>query len=656
MMQKIACTTLFLCSFAILAACSDTVEVGSSVPGTDAGMDIAPEPDTSDDATREDEDAAAVGCSDDEECGGGTICEGAECIEGCRTNEDCADPERTQVCHENRCVGCRDDLDCSLEFVCESDLCVEGCRGDDGCRDGRICGEGDACEDGCREDVDCGEGLICTNSQCLEGCRDDAHCPLGSVCDNDQCVTGCTSDERCDRGTICEGGTCNDGCRNNDGCDRGTICRELVCVGGCAVDDDCAPDEICTGEACIIRGVGCRTDEDCRDSDECDQDIQRCEPSDEPCTDDDFEPNDSEENAAVLAEGTWSATWCGDLDWFTVDLGEGDELRLRVDFNPDIGPIDVVLRFEDDNITRAQRTENGSELNYTTLASGAYTLLVSATARQTYGLSLTIVPAMMCVETLVYRDSDDDGFGDDDDNRLECLEEDEGVPGYVRDGGDCGPNDALRFPGAEGICGDRVDDNCDGRDENCPESRDGMHVPEWDCQGDPPASVYAYARFDDGGGYFRNGGCFFFFEGFPGEFYSRRALERDVPPEDEARCDSFAGCTCPSLNGWPSYDNRLYAFTLAGDAEECPDIWLQDHGRQDDVLMVSNDCRKYLYQLHQHSVEYSYLTGNIENLQQRLTLYPQVEVACVEDRPHRNLPYQSLLVTDIVLNENFEGM
>jgi hypothetical protein len=648
---------LIAAALVALAGCSDTVDVGSNAPGSDAGVDTTPEPDVGDDAQDDTAEPDTDPECTDASCGEGSICEDGACVAGCRTNEDCASPNLTQVCFENRCVGCRDDQDCSLETLCVADACVDGCTDDDGCREGRICGEDGLCADGCREDAACPDRSICADTTCVEGCRAHNDCPLGMICTDNACADGCTDDARCQGGTICQEEVCTAGCRADDGCDRGTICTDEACVEGCRDDQGCDPDKLCLDEVCIFAGVGCRDDEDCDEGDVCNVELQRCEAGEEACLPDDFEPNDTAVQSRTLSEPLRASICPGDQDWFEFDVRGDDELEIELTYNIEAGQLEARLYMEETEVdATVTRNDGGLTLAYVARDAGLYTLRIAATepaTRATYGLALTITQPMMCVDTEIFRDEDEDGFGDDDDSQFACLEDDEQRDGYVRDGGDCGPGDALRYPGAEGICGDRVDDDCQGGDEACPETQDSPPaVPDWDCTGDPPASVYAWARFDSGQGYFRDGGCFFFFEGLPGEFYVKRNLTR---ANDDPACDLRSGCTCPSLNGWPAYDRRMYAFTLQGSIDDCPDIWLRDHAQDDANLMVSNACRKYLLQLHETvPADIAFVTGNIENLRQRLALYPSVEVACVEDRPHRNLPYQSLLQADINLNPDFQ--
>ncbi len=256
-------------------------------------------------------------------------------------------------------------------------------------------------------------------------------------------------------------------------------------------------------------------------------------------------------------------------------------------------------------------------------------------------------PDTSCVDVSVYADGDGDGFGTGDAS-IQCLPGGQPTEGFALRAGDCNDSDPLQFQGSEGVCNDNVDDDCNGADEVCPESRpDQVTIPDWDCTGDPPESVYAWARFDDGGEYFAAGGCFMFFEGGKDVFYSSRVnLERANPCPDE-----LYGCTCPSLGSSPSFDRRLYAFTLAGDVEGCEEIELVDHAGEEQP--VSNDCRKYLYQLHRYDIDYSHVATTVDALERRLAAFPTVEIACLRDAPHRALPFASLLTTSIERNPNF---
>jgi len=67
-------------------------------------------------------------------------------------------------------------------------------------------------------------------------------------------------------------------------------------------------------------------------------------------------------------------------------------------------------------------------------------------------------------ETLWYADTDGDGFGDEDSAALACA-----LPaGHVADAGDCDDDDDAIRPGADEICVNGVDEDCDGvPDDGC---------------------------------------------------------------------------------------------------------------------------------------------------------------------------------------------
>lgn len=263
-----------------------------------------------------------------------------------------------------------------------------------------------------------------------------------------------------------------------------------------------------------------------------------------------------------------------------------------------------------------------------------------------------------CVDTAVYVDGDGDGYGQGAATTA-CLKPDEApAQGFARLQGDCADNDPLAYEGSEGVCGDLVDDSCDEADEACPTSQVAqMNVPQWDCTGTPPDNVYAWARFDDGEGYFEAGGCFVFFQGSAQGYYVQRRNITRV--NKNPSCDQLNGCVCPSLNNRPSYDRRLYALTKSDTVDPCEELALDDRIKGDtgDAKQpVSNTCRKYLYQLHAYEIPYSFVASTLEHLKARLGAFPTVEIACLEDSPHQWLPWASLLSFPIEVNAAFKPL
>lgn len=155
-----------------------------------------------------DDDNNDTPCGGDEQCASGQICEGGDCVSGCRMDDDCGDDE---ICVALNCdAGCRMDDDCGQGAICEDEVCADGCRETADCADGLFCDDGQCVQDNreCAQDTDCGQARICENDACVEGCRDDASCPPAQVCQGGQCEPGCRADSDCGASQTCDDGQC----------------------------------------------------------------------------------------------------------------------------------------------------------------------------------------------------------------------------------------------------------------------------------------------------------------------------------------------------------------------------------------------------------------------------------------------------------------
>jgi len=63
-----------------------------------------------------------------------------------------------------------------------------------------------------------------------------------------------------------------------------------------------------------------------------------------------------------------------------------------------------------------------------------------------------------------YEDRDADGYGAEADLLQACAQ----PVGYVDNADDCNDRDGTVYPGADEICGDGLDNNCDGVVDDCP--------------------------------------------------------------------------------------------------------------------------------------------------------------------------------------------
>jgi hypothetical protein len=314
-------------------------------------------------------------CVNPRECSDTAPClEGFECIEGsCAAMFDCSGSGTCDrgVCEAGACVNpdrCEVDGDCVPGYGCDGDQCIVDecdliecdrgvCEKSTGeCVNSAVCTveseesdciEGYVCYDqSCADeetvcaDLDCQRGTCSfSDFECInpDSCSDDLECLEGYFCDD----AGACQQNVCDaNGTTCARGVCDratgdcvnaDTCTAFDDCTDGFFCIGDTCTDATTACDVCPGNQVCDYDqgaldvVCSENPDGCVTTIDCSDARTC-QDGTCGDPA--PCTDDDFEPNDSEVAATdwftVSAMGApLSASICqGDADWYSYDVTE----------------------------------------------------------------------------------------------------------------------------------------------------------------------------------------------------------------------------------------------------------------------------------------------------------------------------------------------
>ena len=243
-------------------------DAGEPEAPTDAGEPEAPADGGTDDAGT----PPPPDCTEDANCNLGELCEGGECVVGCRDDRDCPTEPFQLYCDTNlddhgRCVTCTEASHCGDTETCFEGECVPSCSAQaPDCGPDLVCDTmNDVCVN-CLQDADCDLGFLCTDQQCLPGCANDRDCPDGRVCGLDnQCIEGCeVSPDTCPLGAHCNATTrvCDLGCNgNNDRCGEGQECIDDTCENVCADSDDCIRGETCSGGQCV---PGCQENNECR--------------------------------------------------------------------------------------------------------------------------------------------------------------------------------------------------------------------------------------------------------------------------------------------------------------------------------------------------------------------------------------------------------
>ncbi|MCO4760184.1 MAG: hypothetical protein KC502_01690 [Myxococcales bacterium] len=249
------------------------------------------------------------GCSDENVCTTGDVCQSGKCIPGkvqlCDDQnvctQDACDPKKGCVGNPNT-ASCSDNDVCTVGDVCKAGKCVAGpyqncddqnactvdaCDPKTGCThalteakcdDGNACTVGDTCIGGkCTPGAGqlCEDANACTNDGCdtVKGCVnvpnsapcDDGNaCSLGDVCSKGACVAGGKTKD-CDDLDVCTQDMCYPGpgckhfantapCDDGNACTTSDSCKYWKCVAGPKLD--CNDQNLCTNDACNPK-TGC---------------------------------------------------------------------------------------------------------------------------------------------------------------------------------------------------------------------------------------------------------------------------------------------------------------------------------------------------------------------------------------------------------------
>ncbi len=145
-------------------------------------------------------------CADDQYCDIAEGAEEGRCQTGCRTNPSNCPPGRrcdagSRECNRAPCPN--GDAQCPQNQFCADDgLCEIGCRVEpDNCPAGEYCADNRSCMGGaCAADGDCerstGVGTYCKDGECRRPCAGHGECREGEACDpeTDRCADGCRDD------------------------------------------------------------------------------------------------------------------------------------------------------------------------------------------------------------------------------------------------------------------------------------------------------------------------------------------------------------------------------------------------------------------------------------------------------------------------------
>jgi len=170
-----------------------------------------------------------------------------------------------------------------------------------------------------------------------------------------------------------------------------------------------------------------------------------------------------------------------------------------------------------------------------------------------------------------YYDADGDGYGFTATTTVDCAAPED----YVDNSDDCDDTDADINPGADEICGDGIDNNCNGEaDENCEEYTTFYRDADGDGDGDPDNAVSASSQ--PNGYVANNDDC--------------DDTDADVNPGEIEICDDSIDNNCDGQVDENCASSTTYYRDADGDGYGDPDNSIKAVSRPDGYVDNSGDC------------------------------------------------------------------
>ncbi len=201
--------------------------------------------------------------------------------------------------------------------------------------------------------------------------------------------------------------------------------------------------------------------------------------------------SDGNDYEIVCWEGEFDAagkpvlTWVTDNDWYDGEPVVDDGMIVWWGDDPVDGDMEIYYwdGSEVRQLTHNNFMDDGPQVHNGRIAWVGYPGGTPGPGEIFYSMAPCSEPDLLMT---YYRDADNDGYGDAADSvqAIVCPE------GYVSDATDCDDTDAGVNPGADDLCGDGIDQDCDGEDERCP-----VTTPTWyrdadgDGYGNPDVSI-----------------------------------------------------------------------------------------------------------------------------------------------------------------------